>query len=68
MTTPATITKDEWIKRAETELERCAPGWTKSAVYDYADSLYDTYVAEDHCFGFENDPEGAVAEDMTYWD
>jgi hypothetical protein len=66
MTTPATITKDEWVKRAETELERCAPGWTKSALYGYADSLYETYV--DDYGGFDDDPEGAVAEDMTYWD
>jgi len=61
------MTKDEWIRRAEAELERCSPGWTKSAVYDYADSLYETYVDEGGA-GFDTDPEGAVAEDMTYWD
>ena len=62
------MTKDEWIKRAEAELEKQSPGWTKSALYDYVDSLYDTYAAEDTGFGFDTDPEGAVAEDMTYWD
>lgn len=61
------IDKQEWITRAEKALESNSPGWSPSARYDYADSLYETYCTDDDG-GFENDPEGAVDEDMTYWD
>lgn len=62
------MSKDEWIKRAEDELERQSPGWDKQALWDYADSLHDTYVTDALGVGYDNDPEGAVVEDMTYWD
>jgi len=62
------IDKQEWITRAEKALESNSPGWTPSARYDYADSLYDTYVTENAGDWYDDDPEGAVAEDMTYWD
>lgn len=60
------MNKDEWIKRAEAELTKATPGWTPSALHDYADGLFDTYAMNDG--GFEDDPEGAVQEDLTYWE
>jgi hypothetical protein len=59
--TSAALTKDEWIDRAVAKLAPYEIG------RDYAESLYETYV-EDYDDHWANDPEGAVAEDITYWD
>jgi hypothetical protein len=57
----ATPTKDEWIDRAAAKLAPYEIG------RDYAETLYESFVEG---FGEDwiNDPEGAVDEDMTYWD
>ncbi|VVE82680.1 hypothetical protein [Pandoraea sputorum] len=62
------LTKDEWIKRAAETLERVAPKpkWKKTALMDYADSLYSAYVTD--CPDCDNSPEAAVAEDLSTWD
>lgn len=57
------LTKEEWITAAVAKLKRHLPDGTK----EYAASLYQTYV-EDDGDEWANDPEGAVAEDMSYWD
>lgn len=61
------MTKDEWIDRATKELERVGGEWAPGVAKEYAESLHENYVDGDGA-GYDNDPEGAVAEDMTYWD
>jgi hypothetical protein len=57
------LNKDEWIKLALATL-RCR--WA-DATQEYAEGLYKTYVEAD-AEEWANDPEGAAAEDMSYWD
>lgn len=59
----AIMTKEEWIATAVSKLKPYLEGQSAS----YAASLYETYV-EDDGEEWANDPEGAVAEDMSYWD
>lgn len=56
-----TMTKEEWIRRAADKLAQ----YESDNAAAYAESLYETYVEDDA--GYENDPEGAVEEDMSYW-
>lgn len=60
------LTKEEWIRRASTELERLTPGWNPAALADYADALYEGFVTDSTVY--ESDPEDAVAEDISNWD
>ena len=56
------LTKDEWINRASLKLQP----YIKDA-QKYAESLYQTYIGEGG-HHWEDDPEGAVDEDMSYWE
>jgi hypothetical protein len=57
-----TMNKEEWITAAAAKLEP----YEGTNSREYAESLYQTYV-EDDGDHWADDPEGAVAEDMTYW-
>lgn len=56
------MTKEEWIAKAAAKLRPYEGGNSR----EYAESLYQTYVEEDGDH-WADDPDGAVAEDMTYW-
>ena len=56
------MTKEEWIAAAAAKLQ----SYGMNDSQEYAESLYQTYVTENDD-DFANDPEGAVAEDVTYW-
>ena len=57
------MTKDEWIAKAEAKLKPYEGDNSRA----YADSLYETYVVKDGEH-WANDPLGAVAMDMSYWE
>jgi len=56
------MTKEEWVSTADAKLQ--SYGMTDSR--KYAESLYQTFVTENDD-AFADDPEGAVAEDVSYW-
>lgn len=56
------MTKEDWIAAAAQKLEP----YEGINSREYAESLYQTYVIDDGAH-WEDDPEGAVTEDMTYW-
>jgi hypothetical protein len=56
------MTKDEWVAAAAAKLQPFELDNSRA----YAESLYQTYVEEDGDH-WTDDPEGAVAEDMSYW-
>lgn len=56
------MNKDEWILRCQRQFARRTNDWS----YDWrpnADVCYEENIA-----GFEDDPEGAADEEMSYWD
>lgn len=55
--------QSEWVDRAVKKLEPYMGEQSK----EYAESLYETYVLEDFGLSHHDDPEGAVEEDMSYW-
>lgn len=56
------MTKEEWISAADAKLQPYGLPYS----HEYAEGLYKTYVEGDGDH-WANDPEGAVAEDVTYW-
>lgn len=66
------MNKIEWIAAAAAKLKPYFEGeegdrHQGQTSADYAESLYQTYVEEDSDDEWANDPEGAVAVDMSYW-
>jgi len=59
--------KSEWLVEACEYMIKLTGDWEiHGNLVDYCESLYETYVEEMGDDPFS--PEGAVDEDMTYWD
>lgn len=59
MTKEKALTEDEWMRRLRARLvERAGPG---------ADEVADAASFAEWSEGFEDDPEGAADEEMSYW-
>lgn len=60
------ITKDVWVDRAKKALiDKTGDDWHPEALQSYAESCYDWAIESDE---YLNEPEDAVAEDLTNWD
>lgn len=65
----AAITKYEWVSRAKTRLiEQTGDDWNPEALEGYLDALWESTLEDQIFYDYANDPEGAVDEDLTYWD
>ena len=62
------LSSDEYERRFKARIvERLTGGWTPASAAEAAQAEWDSVSFEDHAVSFENDPEGAADEELSYW-